>query len=202
MGFDPSTGLQTSQKFALGVCETCGAPARIGKVIRPTASLGVQPDEILGVAIGDHTVYFTQECPIHVHPFLPRPDFTIGQLESLYREGLPKADFGLVSHRSLAPQLSATLVIGYDAGSLILEAGRIQAVMNELGLEGGQTFAYGFFPDALVLADSPLNASESMTAKHWAREAVSVVFPSRTWPLDVSRKVVLDGDAVGTVTRL
>ena len=36
------------------------------------------------------------------------------------------------------------MVINYDAGSLILEAGHIQAVMNELGLEGGQTFAYGF----------------------------------------------------------
>ncbi|MEE2789819.1 MAG: hypothetical protein VX589_20930 [Myxococcota bacterium] len=202
LGFDPETGRITSQDFVLGVCETCGSDARIGKVIRPTSSLGVDPDAVLGVAIGDHTVYFTQECPVHVHPFLPRPTFTVARLEQLYQDGLADADFGLVSHRSLAPQLPASLIIGYDAGSLILEPRRIQGVMEALGLDGDEVYAYGFFPDALILAERPLTAADSIAAKHWSREAVSVAFPSRAWPLDVSRKIALDGQVIGTVTRL
>ena len=123
LGFDPETGLVTTEGLNLEQCSVCQSPARVGKVIRPTAALGIDPRRLLGVPVGDHTVYFTLECPQHVLPISPQPNLSISDLEEAYRSNIDDATFSVVSHRELDPDLPATIIVGYDAGSLILEPG-------------------------------------------------------------------------------
>ena len=200
LGFDPETGLVTTEGLNLEQCSVCQSPARVGKVIRPTAALGIDPRRLLGVPVGDHTVYFTLECPQHVLPISPQPNLSISDLEEAYRSNIDDATFSVVSHRELDPDLPATIIVGYDAGSLILEPGRIRALMDALGVPYlGTVSLYGFFPDALVIADRNLTGAECRTVRNWAQEAIEPIYPTRLWSLDVSRQADLDQAPIGQV---
>lgn len=202
LGYDRETKRFVARPDDLEVCPVCGDPARVGKVIRPQALLGVDPRTLAGVEIGNHVVYYTRECARHVTPVEPTPGRGLAELEAEYRRGLQRATTELLVVEELAEAGDALLLVGHDVGSMVLEPARLRGALD--GLErpsDGQRFAYAFFADALVIADTKLSPPAQRIARLAALEAVQPRFPGRTWPLDVARPVKLDVPPAGKVVR-
>lgn len=200
MGFDPESGMYSSTSRDLGTCPVCGAPARVEKVIRPTTALGVDAKTLVGVPIGEHTVYFTLDCPLHSTPLQPQPDMTLADYESAYQDGLDRATTTLVHQQTLPDDIPGQLLIGHGAGSLVLEPGRIRTLLSAVGEEStDQREVYGFFPDALVVTERPLTDRERQKVRTLSRELVETAFPNRAWSLGITRSVSLDTPALGHV---
>lgn len=196
LGYDPETRRFTPRDERLDACPVCAREARVGKVIRPKALLGVDPRTLAGVEIGQHVVYYTLECALHVTPVEPTPGRDLSDLEAEYRRGLQRAHGRALAVEHLAG--GALLLVGHDFGSLILEPARIRAIYDALGeVAPGQRFAYAFHADALVLAEAKLSGEALRAARLAALEAVQPRFPGRTWPLDTARPVALDVPPAG-----
>lgn len=200
LGYDRETRRFVERPDDLEHCPLCGADARVGKVIRPQALLGVDKRTLAGVEIGSHIVYYTLECPRHVTPIEPAPGRGLPELEAAYRRGLAQARTELLVAEALEDAGGALLLVGHDAGSLMLEPARIRAALEALGLPStGEHHAYAFFADALVLGDKRIEPESLRRARLAALEAVQPRFPNRTWPLDAARPVKLDVPPAGRV---
>lgn len=198
LGYDADTGRFVPREDRLDACPVCAREARVGKVIRPKALLGIDPRTLAGLEIGEHVVYYTLECPLHVTPLEPTPGRGLTDLEAAYRRGLEQARGRGLVVRHLDEADDALLLVGHDFGSLILEPARIRAAFEALGEPStGERFAYAFFADALVLARAPLKGPALRSARLAALEAVQPRFPSRTWPLDCARPVKLEVPPAG-----
>jgi hypothetical protein len=196
LGYDP-----TSQRFAiredrLDRCPICGSHARVEKIVRPKALLGVDPRTLAGVEIGDHIVYYTLVCPHHVVPLDPQPGRDLTTLEAAYQDGLGEA-------RTVITQTKETddglLIVGYDTGSLVLSPERMKGVLQALDHPAtGRPIGYGFLPDAVFVAHRPLEGGALSAARQLAEDAVRGRFVGRDYPLDVARRLDLDDvQAVG-----
>ena len=200
MGFDPANGTLLDSPLDLESCPVCGAPARVEKVIRPTTALGVDSATLVGVPIGEHTVYFTLDCPLHSTPLHPQPDMSLAEYESAYQAGLERATLTLVHQQTLPDGVPGQLLIGHGVGSLILEPGRIRAILKAVDADTAeQREVYGLFPDVLVVVERALTDTERQRIRVLARELIETVFPGRTWSLGISRSVSLDTPALGRV---
>jgi len=198
MGYDPETGCFHAQPRALDVCGICGRNARVGKVIRPTALLATDPRLLAGVEIGDHLVHYVVECPQHVVPLVPSPERSVADLETAYRDGLAGAEIRVLGARRLAA--GASLFVGFDLGSVVLEPARLAAVLEAAELPHvGERFVYAFHPDAVVVASAVLDEVDRTAARLASLEAITPLFPDRAWPLDVFREVRLDVPPRGRV---
>jgi hypothetical protein len=196
LGYDRDSKSFSPRGARLDRCPACGGGARVGKVIRPLELLGVDPRMLVGMPIGQHIVYYTIECPLHATPVEPGPGHDLQTLEAAYRDDLDEATGTLLEVRPLGE--GAALLVGFDAGSLVLEPARLRAALKAANLpDDGQRHVYAFFPDALVVADGPLTGPARHAARVAAMEAVLPRFPARTWPLDVARPVKLDADPAG-----
>jgi hypothetical protein len=194
LGYDREAGRFMPRGAALDACPACGQPARVGKVIRPLDLLGVDPRMLVGMPIGQHLVYYTLECPLHATPVEPGPGRDLAALEAAYRAGLDEATGTLIEARSieLPGEAEAWLLVGFDAGSLVLEPSRLRAALAAAGLpDEGERYVYAFFPDALVVSEGALDGPARHAARLTAMEAVLPRFPARSWPLDVARPVKL-----------
>jgi len=153
---------------------------------------------LAGVEIGDHFVHYIVECPQHAVPIQAAPDRGVAELETAYREGLESAEIKVLGTRKLGHQRS--LFVGFDIGSLVLEPACLMSVLEAAEMPSeGERFVYAFHPDALVVATRALDERDRAAARLASAEAVSPLFPDRTWPLDVFRKVRLDGPPRGRV---
>ena len=198
MGYDKETGRFRVGPRALDVCGVCSRSARVGKVIRPTALLATDPRLLAGVEIGDHLVHYVVECPQHVVPVAASPERTVADLETAYRDGLAEAEIRVLGARRLAG--GASLFVGFDLGSVVLEPACLAAVLEAAELPHvGERFVYAFHPDAVVVAPAVLDEIDRATARMASLEAISPLFPDRAWPLDVFRKVRLDVPPLGRV---
>lgn len=198
LGYDPEAGRFEPRDDRLDACPVCAREARVGKVIRPKALLGIDPRTLAGLEIGQHVVYYTLECPLHVTPVEPTPGRDLTDLEAAYRKGLERARGRALVVERLPDADDALLVVGHDFGSLVLEPARVRAIHEALGEpSGGQRFAYAFFADALVLAAEKLSGPALRAARLAALEAVQPRFPGRTWPLDCARPLTLDVPPAG-----
>ena len=180
----------------LTVCPVCRGEARVAKVVRPRRLVG--DAELVGVAVGDHVVCYTLEDEAHSTPVSPGAARTVATLEAAYAAGLDRARVHLLEARRIS---GASLLVAFDAGSLVLEPGLLKAALlaAELPADGART-AYAFFPDVVVVADAPLGGRALLRARAAAMEAVQGRFPGRTWPLDLARPVDLEAAPAGTVT--
>ena len=152
----------------------------------------------LHVEIGDHLVHYHVECPQHVVPIQASPERGVAELETAYRDGLPRAEIRVLANWRL--EQGAALYVGFDLGSLVLEPSCLAAILSAAELPAeGERFVYAFHPDAVVVANRPLDESARAAARRTSREAVTPLFPDRTWPLDVFRKVRLDAPPQGRV---
>ena len=200
IGFDPNTGQRLENPVTLDTCVVCGEPARVGKVLRPTAALGVDPRTLVGVPIGDHTVYYTLDCPTHSIPVQQQPDFSLAKLEERYVEGLGDARFHLVHQEQLSDGLAGALIVGFDAGSLVLEPRRIKGILELLDRPtDGDFFVYGLYPDAFIIAHKPIASQQRRRIGIRTRELLEPLFPGRLQPLDIARKIQFDEASMGQV---
>ncbi|MCA9538031.1 MAG: hypothetical protein KC620_04050 [Myxococcales bacterium] len=198
LGYDARLGRFVLRGGRLDRCPISGDPAVVGKVIRPLALLGVDPRTLAGVVVGQHLVCYTLDGPEWSTPIEPKPGRTIADLEAAWRAGLEAAPAELLDAGTLGDD--AVLLVGREAGSFVLEPGRVRAALAAMGDEdGGARFAYAFFADALVVARGKLTGAALHRARLAALEAVQARFPDRTWPLDVARPIDLDGPTVGRV---
>jgi len=196
MGFD-TNGQPTNIAIDPQVCPVCGDSARVNKVVRPTAALGVKPDTLIGVPVGDHTVYYTVECPEHTTPLQQQPSLSLKDLEAAYVADLELSRFTLIHQETLA-ESGSDLLIGFDAGSLVLEPRRIHGIMDTLGLDTqGELVLYGLYPDAVLISRSPLGSAQRKRAILRARECLEPLFPHRIRRLDIARRAVFDQDPIG-----
>ena len=193
----------TAQRFvrrgeSLAVCPVTGAPARVGKVVRPQAGLGVDPRTLMGIDLGAHLVFFTQESATHTTPVEPGPGLDLGTLELAYRDGLPAAVTRVVGLSRLD---QVTIFVGFDVGSLVIEPGRVAALLAAVALPvAGAVTAWASHPDALVVSPTPLEGPARARARATAQTLVNTHFPGRGYALDLSRTVALDGvEALGQV---
>ena len=123
----------------------------------------------------------------------------VATLEAAYRGGLPGAVASLSASTALG---AATLLVGAELGSLVLEPGRLRAVLEAADRpHPGAQQAYAFFPDAVVVSPHGLAGSALRAARTSALEAVQRHFPTRTWALDLARAVDLDVEPVGEVVQ-
>lgn len=196
LGYDPATQRFVVREERLDRCAICGAPARVEKIVRPKALLGVDPRTLAGVEIGDHIVYYTQVCPHHVVPLDPQPGRDLSALEAAYQDGLPAAQTVITQTRSTD---DGVLIVGYDVGSLVLSPERMKAVLQALEHPAtGRPIGYGFMPDAVFVAHRPLEGKALSAARQLAEDAVRGRFVGRDYPLDVARRLDLDDvDPVG-----
>lgn len=206
LGYDRETRRFRPARVSLSQCPLCGEPARIGKVLRPTALADVDRATLVGADVGEHFLYFTHECAVHSTPVQPGPGRSLTALEAAWDEGQDAARLVLVDARPLTlGGVPATLLVGFEVGSLVLEPARLKRALERVEHDGvpceGLVSAYAFFPDALVVAASPLNAGARRDARLVALEAVQPRFPARVWPLDVARKVALPPEGRGEVER-
>ena len=203
LGYDAAEKTFRPRPTALDQCPLCGEPARIGKVIRPAKLSGLDPSALVGVTLGDHFVFYTQECSLHSTPLAPGPGRTLPALEAAWSKGLPESRIVLVDARTEAlGEGSLTLLVGFEAGSLVLEPERLRNALEAAdGPTTGKVSAYAFFPDALVVATRPLDAAGRREARIRALEALQPRFPARIWPLDVARAVQLPELGAGFVER-
>ena len=94
----------------------------------------------------------------------------------------------------------STLFVGFDLGSMVLEPSCLASILAASDLpSAGERFVYAFHPDALVVASKALDDRDRAAARLASGETVGSLFPDRTWPLDVFRKVQLDGPPKGRV---
>jgi hypothetical protein len=206
LGYDRETRRFRPARVSLAQCPLCGEPARIGKVLRPTALADVDRASLVGADVGEHFIYFTHECPVHSTPVQPGPGRSLTALEAAWDEGQDAARLVLVDARPLTlGGVPATLLVGFEVGSLVLEPARLKRALERVESDGvppeGLVSAYAFFPDALIVAATPLNAAARRDARLVALEAVQPRFPARVWPLDVARKVALPDEGRGEVER-
>ncbi len=180
----------------LSACPVCGEEARVAKVVRPLRLVG--DASLVGVAVGEHVVCYTLEDETHSTPVSPGESRTVAALEAAYVAGLGDAKLQLLEARRIA---GASLLVAFDAGSLVLEPALLKAALiaADLPADGART-AYAFFPDAVVVADAPLGGRALLQARTAAMEAVQGRFPGRTWPIDLARPVDLEVSPVGAVT--
>jgi hypothetical protein len=200
LGFNAESGRIEPRTPSLDACPICDQNAYVGKSIRPLAQMGSDPRTLAGVVTRDHVIYFTINCLEHSTPVLLDPELSLAQLEEAYRSRLDETNFAPLFHDHLDSDDEVSLVIGFDAGSLILEPGRVKAVLEALGQpSGGDRQLYGLFPDALLIANDELDGTTLNRARLAAREVIEQLFSGRAWPLDVNRAVNLDGPAQGKV---
>ncbi|MFN3200838.1 MAG: hypothetical protein ACE366_20735 [Bradymonadia bacterium] len=202
LGYDHAEDTFRRDAHDLTRCPVTGGPARVGKVIRPLDLLGVDPRTLAGVVIGKHVVVYTLEGPSHSTLLEADPRRDLQRLETAYQEGLGKAHLKVLALRKLpVDESEAWLIVAADAGSLVLEPGRIHQVMGSAGVPGGEiaalSHAYSFFPDALVLTKGALSPKTLRALRRSAHEAVRGVFPGRDWPLAVARPIKLSVAPVG-----
>ncbi|MBV72195.1 MAG: hypothetical protein CMH52_12780 [Myxococcales bacterium] len=199
MGFDPETGKPLDRKHDLDTCPVCGRDAQISKLIRPARRLGRLNDSIAGIKIGEHLVYYTTACELHSTPVDGTHLTDLAALEAAYKASQENAVTTLI-HQESIDDGTAEMVIGFDAGSLLLEPGRVKTLYAFLGLpETESCQAYGLYPDALVLAPNELSADARRRATSLAQEYLEKLYPERIVPLDVGRQISLDTPALGTV---
>ncbi len=192
--FRGQEGRETLRRFltagdaaSLDRCPVCGEAARVAKVVRPRRMVG--DAELVGVVIGEHVVCYTLEDALHSTPVAPGPERSVAALEAAYQAGLGSARTEVTDARRID---EASLVVGFDAGSLVLEPKLLAATLREAGLPAeGRRTAYAFFPDVVVVADAPFAGRALLRARTAALEAVQARFPGRTWPLDLARPVDL-----------
>lgn len=204
LGYDPEARAFRPRPQSLEQCPLCGEAARVGKVIRPTRLSGLDPATLVGVALGEQFVFYTQECALHSTPVAPGPGRTLQALEARWAEGLAEARLVLVDARTerLSESETLTLLVGFEVGSLVLEPERLRSALEAAdGPVSGKVSAYAFFPDALVVTSAPLDAAGRRAARIRALEAVQPRFPARIWPLDVARAVLLPAEGKGVVER-
>lgn len=199
LGYDPVTSRFVVREERLDRCPICGSEARVAKVVRPVALLGVDPRTLAGVTIGDHIVYYTLVCPDHAVPLEPRPGRDLSVLEGAYVDGLDRAE-QVVSQ--VVPTDEGVLLVGYDIGSLVLSPERMKAVLDAIDWPtAGRPIGYGFMPDAVFVATRPLEGAALAAARQRAEDAVRGRFVGRDYPLDVARRLDLDDvSPVGVVT--
>ena len=204
LAFRGTEGRDTLRRFLtagdtgdLQTCPVCGEPARVAKIVRPRQLVG--DADLVGVAVGEHVVCFTLEDEVHTTPVTPGPNRTVVALEGAYRSGLAGAKVNLLDARRIP---EGSLLVAFDAGSLVLEPALLKSALlaAELPADGTRT-AYAFFPDAVVVADAALGGRALLRARTAALEAVQSRFPGRAWALDLGRSVDLDVDPIGTVER-
>ena len=93
-----------------------------------------------------------------------------------------------------------SLVVGFDAGSLVLEPALLKAALQAGERPAtGRWFACAFGPDAVVVTPTQLTGKVLHQARLAAEDAVRGLFPGRGWPLDVARPVDLDVEPLGQV---
>lgn len=196
LGYESATKRFAMRDDRLDQCPICNAKARVEKILRPKALLGVDPRTLAGVTVGEHIVYYTLVCPHHVVPLDPQPGRDISTLESAYQDGLADAE-------TLVTQTAQTddglLIVGYDVGSLVLSPERMKGVLEALDHPTtGSPIGYGFMPDAVFIAHHPLKGAALSAARQLAEDAVRGRFVGRDFPLDVARRLDLDDvEAVG-----
>lgn len=198
IGWDAEQQRFVRRGEALDVCPVTGAPARVGKVVRPTAGLGVDPRTLVGMDLGAHIVFFTQESATHTTPVEPGPGLDLGTLELAYREGLDGAVTRLVG---LAKIESIWILCGFDVGSLVIEPGRVKALLAAVGgPQTGSVTAWASNPDVLVVSPTPLEGTARARARAEAQVQVATHFAGRSYALDLTRTIDLDAaEAVGQV---
>lgn len=198
LGYDPVTRRFAIREDRLDRCPVCDGAARVEKVVRPTALLGVDPRTLAGVVIGDHVVYYTLVCPHHAVPLDPAPGRDLSVLEAAYQAGLSAAE-QVISQVDRTPD--GLLIVGYDVGSLVLAPARIKAVLEALVQPTtGRPIGYGFVADAVFVAPKPLEGAALAAARQLAEDAVRGRFVGRDFPLDVARRLDLDDvEAIGQV---
>lgn len=196
LGYDPATKSFAVHADRLDQCPICSAQARVEKILRPQALLGVDPRTLAGVTVGEHIVYYTLVCPHHVVPLDPQPGRDISTLESAYQDGLADAETIVTQTQETDDGL---LIVGYDVGSLVLSPGRMKGVLEALDHPTtGRPIGYGFMPDAVFIAHHPLQGAALSAARQRAEDAVRGRFVGRDFPLDVARRLDLDDvEAVG-----
>ena len=95
---------------------------------------------------------------------------------------------------------NATLAIGFNIGSLVLEPGRLRTLVEWLDLDSaGQWSVIGLLPDAILFASDDLQPALIHRARRRAVEVAENLYPGRTWSLDVMRKMTFEDDAIGRV---
>jgi hypothetical protein len=206
LGYDREQHVFRPLRVALDRCPLCGEAARVGKVLRPAGLLGMDRGSLVGADVGEHFLYYTQECPVHSTPVQTGPGRSLPVLEAAWADGQENAHMVLVDARSVTiRETRVTLLVGFEAGSLVLEPARLKRaleIVHEEGVPATEIVsAYAFFPDALIVSRAPLDATTRREARILALEAVQPRFPARIWPLDVARRVALPEEALGTVER-
>jgi hypothetical protein len=153
-GFDPQTHHFTRQDQPLTTCPVCGEPARVGKVVRPLGLLSADARTLAGAAVGQHFILFTRDCPRHSTPLEVGPGRTLGELEAAWRAGLSEVGIPLAAVRAWG---EGSLVVGFDAGSLVLEPALLKAALQAGERPAtGRWFACAFGPDAVVVTPTQL----------------------------------------------
>ncbi|MEE2756187.1 MAG: hypothetical protein VYA30_05985 [Myxococcota bacterium] len=199
MGFDPDTGSRLQRQHSLDSCPVCGREAQISKLIRPARRLGRIDESIASIKLGEHLVYYTTACQFHSTPVDGTHLNDLDALEAAYKASQENA-VTTVIHQESIDNGSAEMVIGFDAGSLLLEPGRIHALRSFLNLpEAESCHAYGLYPDALLLAPKSLTIDERRRATSLAQEYLEKLYPERVVPLDVGREISLNIPPLGTV---
>ena len=206
LGYDRERQAFRPMRVALDQCPLCGERARVGKVLRPSALLGLDKSTLVGADVGEHFLLYTQECSLHSTPVQAGPGRTLASLEAAWEAGLAQARLVLVEARSATVgQAVVTLLVGFETGSLVLEPARLKRALEIGGDEStpteGIVSVYAFFPDAVVVARAPLDAPARRDARLLALESLQPRFPARIWPLDVARRITLPKDGVGVVER-
>ncbi len=204
LGYDPEAKRFLPRQDALDRCPVTGRHARVGKVVRPSGLLGVDPRTLVGVEIGEHFVYYTLDSDTHSTPVEPRPGRAVTDLEAAYRAHLDEATTLLLDARTLGSgEGESTLLVGFEVGSTVLEPGRVRALLEATGRPvPTPAFAYAFFADALVVSGARLVGRALYQARLAALEAVQPRFPARLWALDLARPIDLQIEAMGRVERL
>ena len=92
-------------------------------------------DELTHIDVGDHTVYYTASCEIHSVPITGLEPSRLAKLEAICQKHQQDAITRLISHGPDVEDVSE-LFIGYDVGSLLLEAGRVRTLIESKKLSG------------------------------------------------------------------
>lgn len=198
IGLNPKTHEPFSVDHKGDDCLICGAPARISKVIRPLYSIGDQTQRFAGLSTGQHLIYFVQECHLHTTPLELEPGQGLAELEERYVKGLPNAVLSLL-HADANEREALWFFVGHDAGSLILESGRITKLMERFDISLDTVWGIAFFADVLVLTDEKPSLDKLEQLRHRAREYVQPLFPDRLWTIDMVRPIDKAAVPVGCI---
>ena len=198
IGLDPDTKLPRLETRRLDQCSICGQSARVSKLIRPLDSIGEQTQKFAGIPTDRHLIYFVQECPSHSVPLELLPGQGIGELETAYQDAVSSAVLSLL-HAESDANGAVWYFVGHDAGSLILEAGRITGLMHAFDIEMESVWGLAFFADVIVLAQSKPSLDDLTRLRHRAREYVQPIFPDRLWRIDMVRSIDPSTPPIGDV---